>query len=732
MIGGLEPAGVGVGAVGVGGVADDQSLEGRVGAGVGQALVLGDDVVGELLVEGAQLQDAAVRQVPLEGQVEVVPGGRLQRRVALADLRVAGIVVRGGRGGVLQETGPADTGGIGGPDQHVGLQLVAQLHRREGVGVVLLAGDEGEGLGRIVVAVAAVAGAGGFHPHAGHDPQLAELGLVLAIAGVDVLAGGEPGGEVAVVLDHGPAHGGASHGRQIDVRTVGVAAIEVGHRRPRGRGQAQRRGQGFGEGPGLGDLVAQADLAADLDLVVAEDVHRRLQVDGVGVLLVPVELGAVGDLLGRPVLAGVVDDRLVDIQGREVPVVGAVVVAEGQALGAAELGAVVPGLVVGGPAVGRPVVEHRSAEVVDAAHDIDLVAVGLLLVRAGQRQVGKGGETAAMGRVGRVAQVVEGQAVLLHRFRVAGDVGPQEPEVVVVGLDVELAAIAEAPAMVVVAPHLDVGVGPVDGRVVVVLLDVVEAAPVGPPRRRHHQRERGGIGEEAGRHRLVAAPAFDVEAGTAEAEAGARRRLQVERAGMVVRRLVAPAGAGLEEGPHDVGRAARRQVDRAAQALGLMVRQGGLVDDQAVDRAGGDGVVLHRPASAAKVGAPGEGVEQRHAAEGGAGQVAVDAADVDEAALARVGGDRDAGYAAQGLGGVEVRVLQDGLRGLDVDQVRRLELELARHHLLAGRGHHHLADRTGRCGALGVGARSQEKRARPQKGRPKKISHAQAPDKLQR
>ena len=66
----------------------------------------------------------------------------------------------------------------------------------------------------------------------------------------------------------------------------------------------------------------------------------------------------------------------------------------------------------------------------------------------------------------------------------------------------------------------------------------------------------------------------------------------------------------------DVDRGAGRQLDRAAQPLGLVVRQPGEGDDDAVDRAGRDGVELDRPAAAARLGAAGIGVQQRHAGVG--------------------------------------------------------------------------------------------------------------------
>ncbi len=167
-------------------------------------------------------------------------------------------------------------------------------------------------------------------------------------------------------------------------------------------------------------------------------------------------------------------------------------------------------------------------------------------------------------------------------------------------------------------------------------------------------------------------------------------------------RLVAPAGGGVDEGPADVGRRARGQLHRAAQALGFVVREAGVGDDQAVDGAVGDGVELHLTTAAREIGAAGVGVEQGDAAEGGAVQVAVDAADVDEAALAGIARQRNARQAAEGFGGVEVGIFGDGLGRLHRDQVRRRLLLDAGLGFLAGGGDHDL----GHPARRGVGRQS--------------------------
>ena len=396
---------------------------------------------------------------------------------------------------------------------------------------------------------------------------------------------------------------------------------------------------------------------------------RELQVCRIGVFLVDIGLLGVGDaVLLQIIQGGVVDVGAVGhLQGRGVAVIAAVVVGHRHRR-AGEGRAVVAAHGEGRSAVGGAVVEDGLIEHVATAHGIDLVAVGLLLVRGLDREVGQGGEAAPRRRRRRVVGEVVGQPVLQHRFCVAGDVGAEIVAVVVVGLEVELAAIAEPAPVIVVLAQLQVLVVAGDAGIVVVLLDVVEAAEVVAPGRGEHEGERGRVRHPADPG-LRGIDALHHQPAIGEAEPGAAGQVDVEGAGVVVFRLVAPAQGAFEERSGDVGGGARGQLHRAAQALGLVVGQGGLGDDDAVDGPRRHGVVLHRPAAAAEIGAPRIGVQQRHGTEGRTGQVAVNAADVDEAAFARVGGDGDARDSAQGLGGIEVRVFLDGFRGLHRDQV---------------------------------------------------------------
>src|SRR5206468_12976987 len=100
---------------------------------------------------------------------------------------------------------------------------------------------------------------------------------------------------------------------------------------------------------------------------------------------------------------------------------------------------------------------------------------------------------------------------------------------------------------------------------------------------------------------VEAALVFAVGAGEDEgeglvlaAEAAADREIEIERAAMLVRRLIAIADRAFDKGVIGPGGRARGELDGAAEPLRIMVRHAGLGDDQAVDRAGRDGVELDR------------------------------------------------------------------------------------------------------------------------------------------
>ncbi len=187
---------------------------------------------------------------------------------------------------------------------------------------------------------------------------------------------------------------------------------------------------------------------------------------------------------------------------------------------------------------------------------------------------------------------------------------------------------------------------------------------------------------------------LDDQALVVEAETGADGQFRRVRTAMVVQGLVAAAERRVGERLGDVGGGARRQLDRAAQTLGVMIRHAGIGDDDAVDGAGRNGVVFDGAAAGAGRRAARIGVKQGHAPIGGAVQVGVDAADLDEAAFTGVARQRDARHAAQRLGGVEIGVFGDGFGRLDADQVGRVLLDLPGFDFLArrGRNDHDLID----------------------------------------
>ncbi len=80
MIVGFDAAGVGAGDVEEGGDIGQLAPGQRIGGDA--VLDARDDVVAELLVEQRDGDNSAVGQIVLEGEIEILPGGRPQVRIA--------------------------------------------------------------------------------------------------------------------------------------------------------------------------------------------------------------------------------------------------------------------------------------------------------------------------------------------------------------------------------------------------------------------------------------------------------------------------------------------------------------------------------------------------------------------------------------------------------------------------------------------------------------------------
>ena len=127
-----------------------------------------------------------------------------------------------------------------------------------------------------------------------------------------------------------------------------------------------------------------------------------------------------------------------------------------------------------------------------------------------------------------------------------------------------------------------------------------------------------------------------------------------------------PVDRAEEERAAPVESRERVDVDRSANRVGVHVRRHRLRHLDRGDHLGREEVERR----GAALGAGGEGLPvERDVAE-----VRLGAPDGDEAALAAVGLDRHARYAADGLGHVLVGKLADGVGGEDFDEVQRLPL----------------------------------------------------------
>ncbi len=317
------------------------------------------------------------------------------------------------------------------------------------------------------------------------------MGHVFGIGGVDVFLGGEvaAGIEDCAPVDRCCAAGDqVSDGRDIDLRAVGEDAVVIVDRRRGDRGQGQCR-HGIAFVVFAGRLVAQADFRAELELVgVGEQLLLQQGVDRVGIFLVGIVVLLVGEAV-QGIERGIVDfghavgetqDRVIGVRH--------VVIGEGNVLRAVELGDDVVVFREQGFGIGGVIVDGPGVEMVATADDKDFVGVRLALIgrldhRLGGDQIAVrivrvGGDLA--GRAFDIVEVVIAQDILGHRLRIAGDIGPEIVGVVAVRLEIELAAFADANAMIVVAAQAVVG-DRIAGRhavVDIVFLDVVDGPAV--------------------------------------------------------------------------------------------------------------------------------------------------------------------------------------------------------------------------------------------------------------
>ena len=180
---------------------------------------------------------------------------------------------------------------------------------------------------------------------------------------------------------------------------------------------------------------------------------------------------------------------------------------------------------------------------------------------------------------------------------------------------------------------------------------IVDPAPVVVDRADHQDAERLVVGGPA-----KACPGVEGEVGDA----------------CVTLQLLATTQLQVEERLASRGRGLRRDVDRAAQRLGILLRQVALGHGDGADEAGRNRVHRHGAAGARR--RAGVGGRQAQPAEGRAVQIGVEAADVDVASFARIRLQGDTRNAAYGLTGVDVRKPGDLAGRRDIDEIRRLLL----------------------------------------------------------
>ncbi len=330
-----------------------------------------------------------------------------------------------------------------------------------------------------------------------------------------------------------------------------------------------------------------------------------------------------------------------------------------------EIGIVVVHLVVGTARIAQAIVQHRVFQLVFAAGHEDLVVNGFLFIAQGLVEaIGAHAVGKAAGGGDRRAVRRHGQPLALNRFGVAGVEAADVIAVARIRLEAQVDADAVAAAVILVPALVPAGVGQrgMDAVVEEGRFDVVDAAFVLVISRRDDDRE--------SMVRIDRCAAF---IGVAGAEAGAGGERQVGDVG-AAQRFAAGADARFKEGLAVARRGLRRDFNRAAQRFGILLRKIGFGHRNGADQAGGNRVQRHRAAAAERRGVVRR--RQPQAAEGRAVEIGVEAANIDEASLAGIGLQRDAGYAPHRLGDVHIRQLAHLRRRHQVDQVGRLLLRL--------------------------------------------------------
>ena len=356
--------------------------------------------------------------------------------------------------------------------------------------------------------------------------------------------------------------------------------------------------------------------------------------------------------------------------------VGIVVIVDGHRIRIEPLTAVAGRDQIGAERIGSAVVEPEGREIGSSADHAQFVLdalerigrilfepsptgrhIGLKAVRVvGILDAGRRGSASGV----RV-EPVEHQIVLRRALQITR---PQEPQVqgrVVVGFGIEIRRGTVAVACVFITPELQIAQYLVrDAAALLVriaFLEVVDPALVLMVNRGDHRAEGVRAGEQAA----------DAVA-SIETPPRAEFRVIHRRA---AQRLITVAEVGVQKRrPAVLCPRSGHQVDRSPQRFGVPIGTQGLGQLDSAHDSRRKGIERGGPSAPERRRWVGCG--QPHPAVGGSVQIGVHAADVDEPSLSRVGFKRNAGYALQSFGHVDVRKLDDLAQWLHFDDIRRL------------------------------------------------------------